>query len=103
MLINVKAIACMLLCIVVAGCRQSQPLLSDSKDDSSPVIVELNGMPEHLAAFDRFIKARLSDFADQSTQSQSEIDEQRSRLLDEFICRQLILQEATKKNIEPSD
>src|SRR5262245_28014329 len=98
-----KAIASFLVCVTVVGCRHSPSLLSGSKENSSPVIVEINGSPEHLAAFERFIKARLSDFADQSTQRQSEVDEQQSRLLDELIRRQLILQEATKKNIEPTD
>ena len=103
MRIKLNAIASLLVCAALAGCRHSQSLLSGTKDNSSPVIVEINGSPEHLGAFERFIKARLSDFANQSTQSQSDVDEQRSRLLDEFIRRQLILQEATKKNIEPTD
>ncbi len=103
MKITLIAIAGLLLSVALVGCSRSKSLLSGSRDDSSPVIVEINGNPENLATFERFIKARLSDFADQSAQPQSAVDEQRSRLLDEFVRRQLILQEAVKQNIEPTD
>ena len=72
-------------------------------EDNSPVIVEINESPERQSAFERFIKARLSDFANQTNQSQADNDQSRSRLLDEFIQRQLIVSEALKKNIQPTD
>lgn len=103
MINSLKVVAALLICFSLAGCRQSKSLLSISKENKSPVIVEINGEAEHLSTFERFIKSRLADFADQSAQSQAEVDEQRSRLLDEFVRRQLILQEAVKKNIEPTD
>ncbi|MCI0524307.1 MAG: peptidyl-prolyl cis-trans isomerase [Acidobacteria bacterium] len=93
----------MLLWVASAGCRSTKSSSSGSPADKSPVIVEINGSPERQAAFERFLKSRLSDFAGQSMQSQAESDQQRSRLLDEFIRRQLVVQEAVKKNIEPTD
>ncbi|MCI0666183.1 MAG: peptidyl-prolyl cis-trans isomerase, partial [Acidobacteria bacterium] len=60
-------------------------------------------IPEHQAGFERFIKSRLSDFADQTSNNQHEIDQRKSQLLDQFILRQLIVHEALKKNIEPTD
>jgi parvulin-like peptidyl-prolyl isomerase len=97
------ALAFLLLCGAVAGCRSTKSPNPGSSEDKSPVIAEINGEPAHQAAFERFIKSRLSDFADQSAQNQAEGDQQRSQLLDEFIRRQLIVQEANKNNIEPTD
>jgi parvulin-like peptidyl-prolyl isomerase len=77
-----------------AGCQRS---ISDpDRDDQTPVIVELNGQAIHASAFDRFIKARLSDFAG----SRLDQDQQRSSLLDKFILRQLIVREALNSNFE---
>jgi parvulin-like peptidyl-prolyl isomerase len=103
MRINFLALAFLLLCVASAGCRSTKSSYSESPTDKSPVIVEINGSPERQAAFERFLKSRLSDFAGQGMQSQAESDQQRSRLLDEFIRRQLVVQEAVKKNIEPTD
>lgn len=72
-------------------------------DDKSPVIVEINGSEEHKTAFERFIKARLSDFANQNALSPDDISKTHSNLLDEFIRRQLIVNDALKRNIKPSD
>jgi parvulin-like peptidyl-prolyl isomerase len=103
MRIKFTALTILLLCGAFSNCRLSKLTHSESKSDPTPVLVEINGSPEHQSAFDRFMKARLSDFAGQNTQSQGEIDLQKSQLLDEFIRRQLIVQEALKKNIEPTD
>jgi len=103
MRINFLALALLLLWVASAGCSSTKSSSSESPSDKSPVIVEINGSPERQAAFERFLKSRLSDFAGQSMQSQAESDQQRSRLLDEFIRRQLVVQEAVKKNIEPTD
>ena len=94
------AIAGLWLCIALAGCGGSR---SGSADNKSPIIVEINGNPEHKDAFERFIKARLSDFNDESAESQSDKDKRLSSLLDAFIRRQLVVQEATRKNIVPTD
>ncbi len=103
MRINSLALTLLLLCGALAGCRSSKSAQSESAEDKSPIIVEINGSPEHQSAFERFVKARLSDFAAQGAQSQSDIDQLRSRLFDEFVQRQLIVSEALRKNIEPTD
>jgi parvulin-like peptidyl-prolyl isomerase len=100
MRIEFLALAIVLFCGAVAGCSSARPSLPGSSEDNSPVIAEINGESLRKAAFERFVKSRLSDFADQSEQNQAE---QRSQLLDEFISRQLIVQEAKKNNIELSD
>ncbi|MGA1367187.1 MAG: peptidyl-prolyl cis-trans isomerase [Blastocatellia bacterium] len=70
-----------------------------AKDDPTPVIVEINGQAFHASAFDRFIKARLSDFES----SPLDQDQQRSSLLDRFILRQLIVRQALDSNFELSE
>ena len=70
-----------------------------SKDDPTPVIVEVNGQSLHASAFDRFVKARLSDFA----ASPLDQDRQRSSLLDKFILRHLIVRQALDSNFELSE
>src|SRR5499426_3501616 len=97
------AIAILLLCGGFSNCGPSQKTRPDPRDDQSPVILEINGIPEHQAGFERFIKSRLSDFTDQTSNNQHEIDQRKSQLLDQFILRQLIVHEALKKNIEPTD
>lgn len=96
------ALAVLLLCGWLIGCRATSSR-SSSAEDQSPVIVEINGDAEHQAAFERFVKARLSDFTSQNTLTQADNDQLRSKLLDEFVQRQLIVQEADKKKIEPTD
>lgn len=96
------ALAVLLLCGLLIGCRTTSSR-SSSAEDKSPVIVEINGDAEHQAAFERFVKARLSDFTSQNTLTQADNDQLRSKLLDEFVQRQLIVQEADKKKIEPTD
>lgn len=96
------ALAVLFLCGLLIGCRSASSR-SGSTEDKSPVIVEINGDAEHQAAFERFVKARLSDFTSQNTLTQTDNDQLRSRLLDEFVQRQLIVQEADKKKIEPTD
>jgi parvulin-like peptidyl-prolyl isomerase len=100
MRIVILALAVLLSCGGLTGCRSSTR--STSADDKSPVIVEINGSEEHQSAFDRFVKARLSDLS-QDPQNQADNDRRLSGLFDEFIQRQVILQEAKKKGIEPTD
>ena len=80
-----------------AGCRYLRT--GSDGGDSTPVIAELNGVPVHASAFDRFVKARLSDIAS----SQIDLDLQRSSLLDEFVLRRLVVREAQNQNISPTD
>lgn len=91
---------------IAAGCKTEAPRgekPASETSDSSPVIVEINGAPEHLAAFERFVKARLSDFYPQSLENQSEKDKLRSGLFDAFVLRQLIVHEARSKGMKTSE
>jgi foldase protein PrsA len=106
MRVKLSALAIIMICGAFYACssaKSSYSGYSGSEDDNSPVIADVNGEAAHKASFERFVKSRLSDFTDQSKQSQEENDKQRSQLLDEFIQRQLIIQEARKNNIEPTD
>ncbi len=103
MRVKLSALAVVLICGVAGACRSSGSSYLGSQDDNSPVIAEVNGEAARQTAFERFVKSRLADFANQTEQNQEESDKQRSQLLDEFIRRQLIIQEARKNNIEPTD
>ena len=106
MRVKLTALAIIVICCAFCACRPAKSSYSgypESQDDNSPVIADVNGEAARKAAFERFVKSRLSDFSEQSEQSQEENDKQRSQLLDEFIQRQLIIQEARKNNIEPTD
>ncbi|MBI1762317.1 MAG: peptidyl-prolyl cis-trans isomerase [Acidobacteria bacterium] len=89
----------------LGACRSQSSAFSaaENANDGSPVIIEINGFEEHRSAFERFVKARLSDFATQAGQTQAEQDQLRSRLFDEFVRRQLVVREALKKNIVPTE
>ena len=103
MRVKISALAIILICAPFGACNSTGSSYSGSQDDNSPVLAEINGEAAHKAAFERFVKSRLSDFTDQSEQNQEDSDRQRSQLLDEFIQRQLIIQEARKNNIKPTD
>jgi parvulin-like peptidyl-prolyl isomerase len=103
MRVKLSALAIVLSCIASNACGSFKSSNPGLPEDNSPVIAEVNGEAARQAAFERFVKSRLADFADQSKQSQEESDRQSSQLLDEFIQRQLIIQEAAKNNIEPTD
>ncbi|HEY8459653.1 MAG TPA: peptidyl-prolyl cis-trans isomerase [Blastocatellia bacterium] len=106
MRVKLSAVAIILICLICAAfgaCSSTGSSNPESQDENSPVIAEINGEDARKAAYERFLKSRLSDFIDQSGQSQEDSDRQRSDLLDEFIKRQLIIQEARKNNIKPTD
>jgi parvulin-like peptidyl-prolyl isomerase len=103
MRVNLSALAIVMICGALNACSSAKSSYLGSQEDNSPVMAEINGEPARKAAFERFLKSRLSDFINQSGQSQEESDRQRSQLLDEFIQRQLIIQEAGKNNIKPTD
>jgi len=89
-----------------AGCSLNrQPAQQSPQEplDASPVIVQINGVPEHLSSFERFVKARLSDFYPQSLENQTEKDKLRSGLFDAFVLRQLVVNEAKKSGMSASD
>jgi peptidyl-prolyl cis-trans isomerase C len=94
----------LLLSGMLAGCRSSgSPPYGSAADDNTPIILVINGQPERQSAFERFIKARLADFAAQDEQDQPNNDRTRSQLLDSFIMRQVIVREAEAKQIGPTD
>lgn len=103
MRVKLSALAIVLICGAFTACSSTRSSYLGSQEDTSPVIAEVNGESARKAAFERFVKSRLSDFSVQSEQSQEENDRQRSQLLDEFIQRQLTIQAARKNNIEPTD
>lgn len=103
MRVIISALAIVLICGAFNACSSTKSSYLESQEDNSPVIAEVNGESARKAAFERFVKSRLSDFSNQSEQSQEENDRQRSELLDEFIRRELIIQEADKNNIKPTD
>jgi peptidyl-prolyl cis-trans isomerase C len=94
---SILTILCLGGLLLSAGCRYFKA--GGDQNDQTPVILELNGDPVHASAFDRFVKARLSDIAS----SQLDLDQQRSSLLDEFVQRQLVVREAQNQNIVPTD
>lgn len=102
---RLATVIALLLCLscAIVGCRSGSLSGLDSGDGDSPVIVEINGTPENRSDFERFVKSRLSDFAASSAQTQAERDQQKSSLLDKFIERQLIVREAIRNKIEPTD
>jgi peptidyl-prolyl cis-trans isomerase C len=89
----------------LAGCKsKAAPTRAgalQAQDASSPVIVEINGSPEYRAAFERFVKSRLSDLYKE--QNPADNDQLRSALFDEFVLRQLIVREAEQRQITASD
>lgn len=103
MRIKFFALAIMILSGWLIGCRSSTSSRPGGGDDASPVIVEINGSPEHQSAFERFVKARLSDFESQNSINEADDGQRRSQLFDAFIQRQLVVQAAAEKNIEPTD
>jgi len=90
---------------MAVGCKSKatagRTVTLQGQDENSPVIVEINGKPEYRAAFERFVKTRVSDLNQE--QSQADSDHLRSAMLDEFVLRQLIVREAQQKNLTASD
>jgi peptidyl-prolyl cis-trans isomerase C/foldase protein PrsA len=103
MLIRLVAVALIFAGATSIGCRSRSAESAPAAVDQTPVIVEINGSPEHLASFERFVRSRLSDFYPQLVQKQVDHDELRSRLFDEFVRRQLIVHEARKRGLHATD
>lgn len=95
----------LLVLSAAAGCKSKssggRAGTLQAADENSPVIVEINGLPEYRAAFERFVKTRLSDLYQE--QNPADSDQLRSAMLDEFILRQLIVREAEQRKITASD
>jgi foldase protein PrsA len=92
-------VGCLFGCQSKASNGHNDALLA--ADEKTPVIVEINGQPKYKAAFDRFLKSRLSDLLQQ--QSQEDNNQLQSSLFDEFVRQQLIVQTATDKGISVTE
>ena len=66
--------------------------------DSSPVIATVNGGRIHSAEFDRFIAMKMGEFTSSETP-----ETLRSQMLDEFIRRRLVLDQAASTGITVAD
>jgi peptidyl-prolyl cis-trans isomerase SurA len=66
--------------------------------DTSPVIATVNGGKIHLAQFDRFIALKMGEFTSSETP-----ESLRSQMLDEFIRRRLVLDQAAGAGITVTD
>jgi parvulin-like peptidyl-prolyl isomerase len=75
--------------ILLGGCR--------SGGDPSPVIVKLNGRDIHRSEFEQFLATKMGDVNGPDIQ-----DSIRSQMLDEYIKRQLVLEDAARMGLNVS-
>ncbi len=84
------AVSILLLCIaaggLVMGCR--------GNSDRSPVIASANGKEIHRAEFERFLTLKMGELTSTETS-----DALRSQMLDEYIRRRLVLDEAARSGL----
>ena len=92
-------VGCLVGCQSKASNGHNDALLA--ADEKTPILVEINGKPEYKAAFDRFLKSRLSDLLLQ--QSPEDNNQLQSSLFDEFVRQQLIVQIAAAKGIAATE
>ena len=87
---NRLAISCALVLMVAGACRQAS--------DRSPVIATLNSREIHRDEFERFLASKMGDINPAETS-----DSVRSQMLDEYIKRRLVLDEAARLGITVSN
>ncbi len=83
----------LLLCsglLIVGGCARVK--------DRSPVIAVVNGRELHKTEFERFLTARLGELTGSETP-----DSLRSQMLDEFVERRLVLDQAGQAGVSVSE
>ncbi|MBI3652224.1 MAG: peptidyl-prolyl cis-trans isomerase [Acidobacteria bacterium] len=80
----------LLLSFAVTACRH--------KSDGSPVLASVNGRTITRVEFDRFVTLKLGD-----TVTGEMNDALRSQILDEYLLRQLVIDEATRTGLSVSD
>ena len=80
---NCVFISLLLIVAMAASCRKA--------GDRSPVIVTLNGHDIHRDEFERFLSSEMSELNPADTP-----DSVRSQMLDEYIKRRLVLDEAER-------
>ena len=79
-------------------CLAGIVLACSGGSDSSPVIATVNGGKIHRAQFDRFIALKMGEFTSSETP-----ESLRSQMLDEFIRRRLVLDQAAGAGITVTD
>jgi peptidyl-prolyl cis-trans isomerase C len=84
------SLAAFVLVITSSGCRQG--------GDKSPVIATINGSSIHRSELDRFFTFNLAEL-----KSGELNDAVKSQMLDEFIKRRIVLDEASKLGLEVTD
>lgn len=77
-------------CVVIPACR--------GKSDRSSIIVFINRREIHRAEFDRFLALKLGEFTTADVP-----DSLRSQMLDEYVQRRLVLDEALRAGLAISD
>jgi parvulin-like peptidyl-prolyl isomerase len=82
-------VICLSLTLITFGCR---------KGDRTPVIAVLNGHDIHRAEYERFVQLKIGEFTNQESS-----DSVRSEMLDEYLERRLVLDEASKAGLAVSD
>lgn len=80
---NRFAVSCALLLAMAGACRHAS--------DRSPVIATLNSREVHRDEFERFLASKMGDISPAETS-----DLVRSQMLDEYIKRRLVIDEATR-------
>jgi parvulin-like peptidyl-prolyl isomerase len=82
-------VVCVIAAAAGAGCRN---------DDAPPVIATINGREIRRDAFERFLALKMGEF-----DSAAVADSLRSEMLDEYIRRRIVLDEAGRMGLEVTD
>ncbi|HSO76384.1 MAG TPA: peptidylprolyl isomerase [Blastocatellia bacterium] len=84
------SVLCVLTMTTAGGCRAG--------GDRSPVIASINGRDIHLAEFEQFLALKVGEFT-----SPDPGDSLKSKMLDEFIRRRVVLDEAARVGLTITD
>ena len=87
---EILLLLCSALLISGAACARSR--------DHTPVIAVINGREMHKSEFERFLAARLGELTGMETP-----DSLRSQMLDEFVERRLVLDQAVQAGVSVSE
>jgi parvulin-like peptidyl-prolyl isomerase len=88
--IGVLSAFCLIALTLAGGCRAG--------GDRSPVIASINGRDIHLAEFEQFLALKVGEFT-----SPDAGDSLKSKMLDEFIRRRVVLDEAARVGLRITD
>src|SRR5689334_23597793 len=85
--VKLRALVCIVsLTVAVCGCR--------SRGSSSPVIARLNKLEVHRDEFEQFLASKIGDLNGSDVS-----DAIRSQMLDDYLKRRLVLDEASKAGL----